>query len=172
MIYAIDITSKDRPTPIHPTETRNSSGPIRVPSRIRSRDGLTPSGRVWIARTLGRGHMHTPPVRVCTHLTHRPSHIDRIFMKIREEWTMIRICWAISLTYLIHVRAVAGGARCDLHGSLMTSHDNPYGRCRLGYIDEEIDMPRWRADRKAIVVLFPVPFASRQFFSRSRNRDG
>jgi len=63
-------------------------------------------------------------------------------MKIREEWTMIRICRAISLTYLIHVRAVAGGARCDLHGSLMTSHDNPYGRCRLGYIDEEIDMPR------------------------------
>lgn len=51
--------------------------------------------------------------------------IDRIFMKIREERRMIRICRAIRPT-------LAGGARCDLLGSLMTARrDNPRSLPRI-----------------------------------------
>lgn len=64
--------------------------------------------------------------------------IDRIFMKIREERRMIRICRAIRPT-------LAGGARCDLLGSLMTARrDNPRSLPRIYiYIYRWIDTPLW-----------------------------
>lgn len=64
--------------------------------------------------------------------------IDRIFMKIREERRMIRICRAIR-------PILAGGARCDLLGSLMTARrDNPRSLPRIYiYIYRWIDTPLW-----------------------------
>lgn len=99
--------------PAHRDRSRSWGGRHENP-----RSGIGSSREDWSGRQHTRSRTY-----VC---------IDRIFMKIREERRMIRICRAIRPT-------LAGGARCDLLGSLMTARrDNPRSLPRI-YIYISLD---------------------------------